>query len=212
MSFVVLILLVAIGTGFLFGGSLRRLETVRLHWWGAALLGLAVQGLVSPSGVWSARLVALAAYGLLLAFVVINRRLPGAFLMAIGLVVNLAVMLPSGSMPVSGTAIRLAGGHDLTIADPRHHLATQGEVLTPLGDAIPLPEPIGVVVSLGDLMIYAGVALLVVAVMRGRFDENLRAPSRWFQMYRGKHEAVPRVRRQTLLGVGPAGARWGTAR
>jgi hypothetical protein len=212
MSFVVLILLIAIGTGFLLGGSLRRLETVRLHWWGAALLGLAVQGLASPSGVWSARLTVLVSSGLLLAFVVINRRLPAAFLMAVGLVLNLAVMLPSGSMPVSATAIRLAGGHDLTIADPRHHLAMEGEVVTPLGDAIPLPEPIGVVVSLGDLMIYAGVAWFVVAVMRGRFGENLRAPSRWFQMYRGKHESARGTHHLALRVPGVVGARSGTER
>src|SRR5207244_12825134 len=103
------------------------------------------------------------------------------------------VIRPNGAMPVSQAASRIAGGHDVTVADRRHRTAAQGDMLRPLGDTIPLPKPIGIVVSPGDLLLYAGIAWFIVAVMRGRFDENLRAPSRWFQMYRGKHETGPRL-------------------
>jgi hypothetical protein len=212
MSFVVLILLAAIGTGLLLGGSLRRFERVRLHWWGAALLGLAAQGITLPEAGRFAGGVVAASYACLLGFVAVNRRLPATLLMGAGLALNLAVTLPNGGMPVSQDAIRIAGGHDITIADRRHQIAASGDVLAPLGDTIPLPKPIGVVVSPGDLLLYAGIAWFVVAVMCGRFGENYRAPSRWFQMYRGKHEAARGVRRQALRELGVAGAKWGTER
>lgn len=212
MSFVVLILLAAIGTGLLLGGSLRRFERVRLHWWGAALLGLAAQGITLPKAGWFAGGVVAASYSCLLGFVAVNHRLPAAYLMGVGLALNLAVTLPNGGMPVSQTAIRIAGGHDVTIADRRHQIAAPGDVLAPIGDTIPVPKPIGVVVSPGDLLLYTGIAWFVVAVMRGRFGENHRAPSRWFQMYRGKHEVARGVRVQGLPELGVAGARWGTER
>ena len=61
------------------------------------------------------------------------------------------------------------------------------DTLTPLGDVIGIPPPIGVVISIGDVILYAGVAILVVVVMLGRSGENRRPPARWFQGYRGKH-------------------------
>jgi hypothetical protein len=175
-------------------------------------LGLAIQGITIAADGWIAGALVAASYLCLLGFVAVNRRLPAAFVMAAGLILNASVTIANGGMPVSQAAIRAAGGQDVTVADRRHRSAVAGDVLLPLGDTIPLPKPIGIVVSPGDLLLYSGIAWFIVSVMRGRFDENLRAPSRWFQMYRGKHEAVPTVRRQTLLGVGPAGARWGTAR
>ena len=209
MTFALLILLAALAAGLALGGSLRRLENLRLHWWGAALAGLAVQ-VVSPSTTWQARGLVLVTYGLLLSFVVVNRRLPAAFVLALGLVMNLAASLPTGSMPVSATAIRLAGGHDLAVAGARHHLASGGEALLPLGDVIPVPEPFGVVLSVGDVLVYGAIAWFVVAVMRGRSAENPRGPSRWLQAYRGKHEASP-ARRASAHRVSPtAAARSGT--
>lgn len=209
MTFVLLILAVAVGAGLALGGSLRALEGVRLHWWGVALAGLGVQ-LLMPSTTWQARGLVLLTYGLLLSFVAVNRRLPAAFVLSLGLVVNLAASLPTGSMPVSADAIRAAGGHDLAVAGVRHHLASGGEALLPLGDVIPVPKPIGVVLSIGDLLVYGAIAWFVVAVMRGRSAENPRGPSRWLQGYRGKHEAPPARRASLLRAPRIAAARWGT--
>ena len=108
MSFVLLILLAAIGAGLLLGGSLRRFDEVRLHWWAVALLGLAVQAITLQILERFAGGVVVASYACLLAFVAINRRLPAASVMAAGLVLNLAVTLPNGAMPVSQAAIRIA--------------------------------------------------------------------------------------------------------
>jgi hypothetical protein len=94
-------------------------------------------------------------------------------------------------MPVSAEAIRVAGTTGdamLTgIQGAKHHLMTSADVLTPLADVIPVPPPFGVILSVGDLFLYSGVASFVVLVMLGRFDENRRPPARWIQGYRGKH-------------------------
>jgi hypothetical protein len=56
----------------------------------------------------------------------------------------------------------------------KHHLAGPGDDLLFLGDVIPVPNPVGQVVSLGDVATYAGVMWFVVASMqpsRRRHDE-----------------------------------------
>ena len=61
------------------------------------------------------------------------------------------------------------------------------DLLRPLGDVIPIPPPAGIVLSVGDLLLYAGIAWFVVQVMRGRSRENPRPIAMWFPGYRGKH-------------------------
>jgi hypothetical protein len=206
----------ALAAGLLAGGSLRSFERMHMHWWGVAALGLLLQVAQIPwvdgeSRVVSGLVVA-GSYGLLMAFVAVNRRVPAAFLMFVGLALNLVVVGLNGGMPVSAEAIRMAGGESFQVADGRHHLASDEDVLVALGDTIPVPG-VGVVLSPGDVVLYAGVAWFVVAVTRGRFRENRRPPARAFPMYRGKHEA-PRDRpnRQTLPLVQPARGTSGTER
>jgi hypothetical protein len=191
-----------------------------MHWWGVAALGLLIQVVPAPDLDTRSRLVSglvvASSYGLLMAFVAVNRRVPAAMLMFAGLAMNLVVVAANAGMPVTAEAIRASGGHSFQVADGRHHLAVEEDVLVVLGDTIPVPG-VGVVLSPGDVLLYAGVALFIVAVMRGRGRENLRPPARSFQMYRGKHEPAryrPRVPASSLPGFGvrPAAARWGTER
>jgi hypothetical protein len=214
------ILVGALAAGFLAGGSLRSFERVHMHWWGVAALGLLVQFVPVPDLDTSSRLVAglvvASSYGLLMAFIAVNHRVPAAILMFVGLAMNLIVVGANGGMPVTADAIRASGGHSFQIADGRHHLAGDTDVLVVLGDTIPVPG-LGVVLSPGDVLLYAGVAWFVVAIMRGRFRENLRPPARAMQMYRGKHEPGrlrPKVRASSLpaFGARPEAARWGTER
>ena len=90
---------------------------------------------------------------------------------------------------MSARAVEIAAG-DGTVRLPqdsaKHHVATNDDVLRFLGDAIPIP-PLRVVLSIGDVLLYAGIAWFVVIVTRGRFRENRRPPARWMRMYRGKH-------------------------
>jgi len=153
----------------------------------------------------------------LLALVAVNRRAPGAALMAVGLALNLAVVAFNGGMPVSRAAIRAVGGAgDRTVVvedGAKHHAMTESDVLRPLADVIPVPRPIGIVFSIGDVLLYAGIAVFLVSVTRGRFRENLRPPARRFLMYRGKHSPVAYrlpARYRSARSAPPAVARSGT--
>jgi uncharacterized protein DUF5317 len=193
MIVVAVILALAIAGGFIAGGSLRSLERLRIHWWGLAFVALALQA-IPIRGAGSDRVgmavgSLLASYVLLLAVVAVNRRVPGAALMAVGLLMNLAVVGLNGGMPVSGDAIRASGAEDAIVieAGAKHHLMSDDDVLRPLADVIAIPRPFGVVFSFGDVLLYGGLAWWCFAVTRGRFRENRRPPARWFQRYRGKH-------------------------
>jgi hypothetical protein len=194
VQLVLIILVLAMAAGFAGHGSLRPFERLTLRWWGLALAGLALQIVPLPHG--SGRVVVtaslVASYVLLITFVWMNRRLPAAPLMLIGLSLNLLVVVPNAGMPVSANAVRIAGGTSTEVplagtGPDKHHLMSDQDVLRPFGDVIPGPPPLGVVLSIGDLFLYTGVASFVVMVMLGRFDGGRRASPRWLQGYRGKH-------------------------
>ena len=196
MIVVLFVAAVALVAGLLAGGSLRNLEQVRVHWWGAALLGLLLR--VAPAERWldddGALALLLASYALLIAFMWVNRRLPASPMLLAGLALNAIVIGVNRGMPVSETAIRTAGGAGglpSAIDDGKHHLMTSSDVLTPLADVIGLPPPATTVLSIGDVLLYAGLVVFCVIVMRGRSAENRRPPA-WFPMYRGKHLSPPR--------------------
>jgi hypothetical protein len=189
---VVIVIGLAVCVGFIAGGSLRPFERLKVHWWAVALVGLALQGVPLSSGVsrpvGSAVLVG--SYALLGAFAWVNRRLPAVWLVMVGLALNVLVIGVNGGMPVSAGALDVAGARAEGLAGSgtlKHHLMGPDDVLTPLGDVIGIPPPIGAVISIGDVLLYAGIAILVVAVMLGRSGENRRPPARWFPGYRGKH-------------------------
>jgi Family of unknown function (DUF5317) len=219
MIVVVFALAAGLLAGLVSGGSVRSFERVRVHWWGAALAGLALQIFpvhrwVDAAGVATAALVA--SYVVLIAFVWVNRRLPAAPLLLVGLALNAVVIAANDGMPVSEGAIRVAGGtaHELPagLDDGKHHLMTASDSLTPLADVIGIPPPVATVLSIGDVFLYSGVAVFAALVMRGRSAEN-RRPRAWIPMYRGKHlppqRRLPR-RSRPEPGSRLAGASWGT--
>jgi Family of unknown function (DUF5317) len=221
MPLILIVLVFAFALGLALGGSLRSWERMRLHWWGLAPLGVALQVIPVPE-TWTSRATIgwvslVASYLVLLVFIAVNRRIPGAALMAAGLLLNLAVVAPNQGMPVSAHAVEVAAGEGsvrLPQDSAKHHLATEDDVLRSLGDAIPIPPPFRIVLSIGDVLLYAGIAWFVVIVTRGRFRENRRPPARWVRMYRGKHapEAyrLPGRRRSTPPADPAAGGTSGT--
>ncbi len=189
---VLIVIGLAVCVGFIAGGSLRPFERLTVHWWGVALAGLALQGISLAGGIGrsAGSAVLVGSYGLLVAFAWVNRRLPASWLVMAGLVLNILVIGVNGGMPVSASALQTAGASAeglLGAGTAKHHLMGPGDSLTPLGDVIGIPAPIGAVISIGDVLLYAGVAVLVVMIMLGRSGENSRAPARLFQGYRGKH-------------------------
>jgi len=192
MIVVLTVAIIGLVAGTLAGGSVRNFERIHVYWWGAAAAGLVLQ--LVPFDRWLDDDVAVAAlvgsYALLIAFVWVNRRLPAAPLLLLGLTLNMAVIAFNGGMPVSEAAIRTAGGPSgvlpSAIDDGKHHVMTSSDVLTPLADVIGLPPPISTVLSIGDVFLYAGIVAFTVIVMRGHFAGNRRPPA-WIPMYRGKH-------------------------
>ena len=189
-----LVIVLAFVVGFALGGRLSGFESVRFRWWGVVIVGLAVQFIPLPEGVGGTDLVVRTAvlsvsYALLVVFAALNARSSGMPLILVGLVLNFAVISANGGMPVSAQALRDSGQNDVlerlqrSGAD-KHHLQTESDVLTPLGDVIAIPSPIAQAISVGDVLVYAGLIWLVVAAMRGRIQLERSTGSGG---YRGKH-------------------------
>ena len=98
--------------GLLLGGSVGNLGSLRVRWLSLAYVGLGLQVLAFPSGLlpWStsagaARVLWLASYVVLGAFVLRNVRLPGVALIGVGQLCNLAAITANGGdMPVTQRA------------------------------------------------------------------------------------------------------------
>jgi hypothetical protein len=82
--------------------------------------------------------------------------------LALGAALNvLAIAVNGGVMPAWGTAVRLAGldekaGFDNSAPVAHAHLQVLGDVIP-----VPGPWPIGNVLSIGDLLIFAGAFVLL---------------------------------------------------
>jgi hypothetical protein len=171
MSLVVVVLAAALLLGRLTGGSLERLGGLELRSLrlvagalAAQLLGALVGGPAYPLG------LALSA-GLVVVFLVRNRGVRGTGLVALGLLANALVVTANGAMPVSPQAADRAGAGllELLAGDRRHELEGPDTRLRALGDVIPVPLPLRPeVVSVGDVLVAAGLGQLVLVGMRGR--------------------------------------------
>jgi Family of unknown function (DUF5317) len=160
----------AIGLGYLLGGRLRNLGGVRLRflWIGLAAVGLQ---LLPGDGVLGSALL-LTSFALLLAVGLANRRVPGFGLVVAGLCLNFLVIAVNDGMPVTTEAVVASGQadtlDDLRARGAKHHLATPEDDLLVLADRFGIPTPVRQVVSVGDVLAYAGAMWFVVAGMRRR--------------------------------------------
>ena len=172
--------LIALFTGIVAlvgGGSLVGLVSTKFRAVGLIVASFVVQfTFVAWPPEWltrtSALFILLAAQVAVGAFLLLNRRLPGAAIMLIGLGLNMVVILANQSMPVAEWAARAAGTDYLT--DDRHvahGLHLRNEVLNEdtifpwLSDVIPLPI-VKQVASFGDIVIAFGMARLVYVRMK----------------------------------------------
>jgi Family of unknown function (DUF5317) len=164
--------LAAVVLGLLLGGSLRSLSELRLRGVGLLYAAVALQVVAFPFPFlpWrtpetAGKVLWLASYALVLAATILNRRVTGVPVVALGMASNLvAVIANRGLMPVLPGSLR-AAGHDYhvsnnSIADARPHLAA-------LVDRWAAPDwvPLANVYSVGDVVIAAGAALLVLSAM-----------------------------------------------
>lgn len=153
------------------GGSLARLSDLQLRYLWLAPLALALQVLivtVAPGGNKTLHdAVHLVTYALAGIFLWANRRIAGAKLLGAGALLNtLAILVNGGVMPESASARKLAGlsatgGFQNSAAVAHPHLLF-------LGDIIPVPAPFSLnnVMSIGDVLIFAGMVVLLRTTCR----------------------------------------------
>lgn len=169
----VVVLVLAVALVPLGGGHLRRLWSLRLRSPWLLWLALGAQlVLVAFPGEETAWRIALnvATYPLGLAWVWLNRDVPGMWIVGLGAVCNLVAILANGGvMPASARALEIAG----LSTDP--DLFTNSAVLTDprllfLGDVIPTPSwlPFANVVSVGDVLIALGLAYAIHRIAGSR--------------------------------------------
>jgi Family of unknown function (DUF5317) len=156
------------------GGSLSRFAKLRLRYPWLIILALLVQILITDfiPGAPREVLVGLHMATYVAAAVVVwaNRRLPGLPLIALGTITNAVdIALNGGTLPASRHALAAAG----LPTDPRDFTNSgliSHPVLPWLGDIAATPAwlPFRNVISIGDLTILLGAAMLIHAVSRSR--------------------------------------------
>jgi len=114
----------------------------------------------------------LLAYAALIVFALLNVHIPGAFVLAFGLAMNLAVIAVNVGMPVHPRALVDAGvirADELPTVSLNGHRHFEGrdDELTFLDDRIPLPIA-SQALSFGDLVLAFGAADVVAHIVRRR--------------------------------------------
>jgi lipoprotein signal peptidase len=172
-------LLAGLALGWLGGGSLSRLERVSIRWAPLAMIGLLaqlvlfLQPVAERVGELGMPIYVLSTAAVLVV-VIRNARIPGLALVAAGAASNLAAILANGGyMPASAAALAALGKS--IGADYSNSTLAAAPALAPLTDVFALPRwlPFANVFSVGDVLICIGVALAVIALMRGGASWNL---------------------------------------
>ncbi|HJU47387.1 MAG TPA: DUF5317 domain-containing protein [Gaiellaceae bacterium] len=178
-----LAVVVGVAVGLLLGGRLERIAELRLRGLWLLYAAVGIQVVAFPfafmpwrTGEGAAKALWLISYGLLIVAAIVNRRVTGAPVVALGMALNLvAVVANGGSMPALPGAIEGAGmsydTHNNSVAAATPHLPW-------LVDRWPAPEwvPLANVFSVGDVVIAIGAVLLVVFAM-GVGGDRRRAAS-----------------------------------
>lgn len=165
------------------GGDLRRLGNIQARLAPVAAIALLIQIIITE--VWTSGSTGIhgglqvASYLLGGIFVAANLAIPGIPIMALGGILNLtAIAANAGVMPASRWAVARSG---LTLG---RGFANSAPITHPhllwLGDIIPVPAgPLANVLSIGDLVIFAGLLFLLHRTCRRRpRKRNVRDPIR----------------------------------
>jgi hypothetical protein len=177
----ILALLLGVAAGMAVKGRIGNLADARLEKKGFILAALCIQVTLQILGVrgilpvqrfgpWSFLVVV----GLLLAGLWANRRYAGVLVIGVGYLMNALVMAVNGcKMPVSADALKKAGlldALDILKAgiDGKHIIIAESTKLPFLSDIIVLPRLLRrmmEIVSIGDLVIAAGILVLVFEML-----------------------------------------------
>lgn len=163
--------------GALLGGRPAGLATLRFRYGWVMLVGLVVQVVLFSPAVTAVigdvgPPIYVVSTGVVIAAVLLNLRITGMAVVALGAISNLtAIVLNGGYMPADPGAMASLGklepmvySNSAVLPDP---------VVKPLTDIFALPTwmPFANVFSVGDVLIAVGVVLVIVAAMRRQVPE-----------------------------------------
>src|SRR5436305_7030030 len=178
MRFTAIAVAAGLVVGVMLGGRLRHLGERPFRLWPFLVVGIILQlPLLDPLGFGGL----LASYACLLIFALANVHLVGMALVAVGIILNAAVITANAGMPVHRGAVidaRIASSAELDSlkTDRKHHLQKKSDRLTPLADIIPV-RPLHEVISFGDVVMAVGVADVLVHLLRRPKAKRLRRPA-----------------------------------
>ncbi len=175
MPFMLVTLALAVAVSYVRGGRLRRVADAPLSAPWLLFVGVALQAgvdlaasraVLPDAGLlgWS---VLVSSQLLVIVFVAMNWQLPGMALVTLGLLLNATVMAANGAMPVDPAAIRALGLDGAEVPPGKHTLLTEDTRLPWLADVWPLP-PLRSIISVGDIVLAAGLVPLTHALMSHR--------------------------------------------
>lgn len=186
MKLIIFTLILAVAVGYAFGGRLGNVSRLRIRWAPLAVVGFAMQ-VYDPPGNWPLALL-FGSFVLLSIFVLRNRRIAGFMVILVGVALNFIVIAANRGMPVSAQALQtsrqmgtMSGLTNNADAYVKHHLASGDDKLLFLGDVIGLAPPVSQAISIGDIVTYGGVCMVVIVAMRRKEEEREQ----------GEYEMVP---------------------
>ena len=158
--------------GLLLGGRPAGLATLRFRYGWVMLVGLVVQVVLFSPAVTevignAGPPIYVVSTGAVIAAVLLNLRITGMAIVAIGAISNLtAIVLNGGYMPADPGAMAALGKLEPTVYS--NSAVLPDPVVRPLTDIFALPTwmPFANVFSVGDVLIAAGVVVVIVAAMR----------------------------------------------
>ena len=165
---------VSVVVSLLRGGKVSNLAEIYARGWWLLFIGLGMQtaaNFISTDQRELATWLVLLSYLPLLLVVFINQRLPGMWIVGVGIMMNFTVIALNNGMPVLPEAFELAGGSIDNLQFDAKHVLLDGNSSFPfLADIIPMP---GSVISLGDVLLAVGLGVFV--------EDQLRQPVRLFR-------------------------------
>jgi hypothetical protein len=165
--------LAAVLLGAIWGGRPNALLRLSFRWIGLVPIAFGIQWVLvripttDPHPVLGIALVA--SYGALLAFMLINRRVRGLGIAAVGTLLNLvAIVANGGFMPTTAATLAAAGLERGPMVLGQRVLASKDILLAPgsalfgwLGDTMVITWPLPQAFSIGDILVALGIGALV---------------------------------------------------
>lgn len=171
MPFTVVVVAGAVLVAYLRGGRLQRIADADLRGVWLLFVGLVLQIVVDIASAREAVSETVGYLGLLASQLLVvgwalwNWWRPGMPLIVIGLFLNALVIGANGAMPVDLDAVAELGGEGVPMG--KHEALDESTRLGFLGDVIPLP-PLRTIISIGDIVLAAGLVALVHHLMTFR--------------------------------------------